>query len=120
MPFLNVRNVDIDFPKDPYPCQINYLEKLIDALTTSNNALLESPTGTGKTLSLLCGSLAWQAYERRRMEGMLMKSDPKNKIKMPNFKGIYLLIKLSLPKLLTISNICIAHSFSINSSHSRA
>ena len=47
------------FPFNPYACQQKYLEKVIEALNKKSNALLESPTGTGKTLSLLCSSLAW-------------------------------------------------------------
>ena len=53
MPQIRVGGVDVDFPKDPpYPCQVEYMEKCITALNVGANALLESPTGTGKTLCL--------------------------------------------------------------------
>ena len=44
--------------------QLNYIEKVTSALVTGKNALLESPTGTGKTLCLLCGSLAWHVHNK--------------------------------------------------------
>jgi regulator of telomere elongation helicase 1 len=40
--------VTIRFPFEPYECQKVYMEKVIEALQRSQNALLESPTGTGK------------------------------------------------------------------------
>ena len=52
------------FPYErPYPCQENYIRSLIKALRFKKNALLESPTGTGKTLCLLSGTLGFlKAY----------------------------------------------------------
>jgi len=55
--------VPVDFPYQPYPCQIAMLGKIIKALQQSKNCLLESPTGTGKTLTLLCAALSWQQKE---------------------------------------------------------
>ncbi|KAH3763704.1 regulator of telomere elongation helicase 1 [Pelomyxa schiedti] len=52
--------VSVDFPYEAYPCQLVYMEKVIQALNNRQNALLESPTGTGKTLCLLCSALSWQ------------------------------------------------------------
>lgn len=82
MPKLTIHNVEVDFPKDPYPCQVNYMQKVLQALSNGSNALLESPTGTGKTLSLLCSTLAWQSHARK--ESKLVKSikpsDPLEKL----------------------------------------
>ncbi|KAL7750807.1 hypothetical protein RI367_003764 [Sorochytrium milnesiophthora] len=60
MPECNVRGVSVSFPVAPYPCQEVFMDRLIEALQSKENALLESPTGTGKTLCLLCGVLAWR------------------------------------------------------------
>ncbi|KAK4765396.1 hypothetical protein SAY86_026486 [Trapa natans] len=60
MPTYNIRGVSVDFPFEAYDCQLVYMEKVIQSLQERCNALLESPTGTGKTLCLLCATLAWR------------------------------------------------------------
>ncbi|KAJ1687934.1 hypothetical protein LUZ63_019324 [Rhynchospora breviuscula] len=60
MPIYKIRGIDVDFPFQAYDCQVVYMEKVIQSLQEGKNALLESPTGTGKTLSLLCATLAWR------------------------------------------------------------
>ncbi len=60
MPAVDIESVSVEFPFQPYPAQLTYMEKVVEALNKRTNALLESPTGTGKTLSLLCSTLAWQ------------------------------------------------------------
>ena len=72
MPKLHLSGVTVEFPFEPYKCQETFMTKLLEALEGGKNALLESPTGTGKTLCLLCGALAWlQQYgeELKRREG---------------------------------------------------
>ena len=59
-----IRHVPVSFPFKPYPSQLVYMEKVIQCLQEGKNGLLESPTGTGKTMSLLCSTMAWrQAQE---------------------------------------------------------
>lgn len=55
----------MEFPYRPYGTQLAFMNRVISTLDRArrdghSHALLESPTGTGKSLSLLCSSLAWQ------------------------------------------------------------
>ena len=59
------RGVEVSFPYEAYDCQLDYMSAVIQALQDGKNALLESPTGTGKTLCLLCATLAWRESLRR-------------------------------------------------------
>ena len=60
-----IHGFDVDFPYDqPYANQLALMSGVLHALEEQKNALLESPTGTGKTLSLLCASLEWQKRQK--------------------------------------------------------
>lgn len=61
---LTIDDIPVSFPFLPYRVQEIYMEKVIKALRSGSTALLESPTGTGKTLCLLCATLAWAEHEK--------------------------------------------------------
>ena len=65
---LNILGIDIFFPYKPYENQKLYMEKVIEALKTNSIAGLESPTGTGKTLCLLCSSLGYLKFLREELK----------------------------------------------------
>ena len=46
-------------PFTPYQIQIDLMDAIYDVLENYKVGILESPTGTGKTLSLICASMTW-------------------------------------------------------------
>ncbi|XP_028967374.1 regulator of telomere elongation helicase 1 homolog [Galendromus occidentalis] len=65
---VEIRMVNISFPFEPYELQKDYMSAVLECLQKGWNGLLESPTGTGKTLSLLCSSLAWLEDRKAAMQ----------------------------------------------------
>ena len=60
---LKIQGVPIHFPYKPYGCQLSMLNRVVTALNNKQGCLLESPTGTGKTLALLCATLGWLEHQ---------------------------------------------------------
>ena len=65
---LDILGIEIYFPYEPYENQKLYMKKVIEALQDKGIAGLESPTGTGKTLCLLCASLAYLKHIREELK----------------------------------------------------
>ena len=120
-----LRGVDVDFPYDEaYPCQLAYMEKVIEALqevicrlcsiatpspslkaptspsdhrimpAQGENALLESPTGTGKTLCLLCASLAWRNHAKTKVRALPVRSIQRSTASNPTRGILYACVHL--------------------------
>ena len=69
---LNFDGIEIYFPYKIYNNQRKYMQNIIkllnDKLNNNTNGIgaLESPTGTGKTLCILCSTLAWVNEMRKQ------------------------------------------------------
>ncbi|RXG59350.1 putative ATP-dependent DNA helicase DDX11 [Armadillidium vulgare] len=63
------------FPFTPYLSQEKFMQALFHALEEEKLGIFESPTGTGKSLSLICGSLSWLKYyddsQKTRLKSIL-------------------------------------------------
>ncbi|KAK1632837.1 hypothetical protein QYE76_007152 [Lolium multiflorum] len=76
-----VGGVPVEFPYKPYGTQLAFMGRVITTLDRArrqgrSHALLESPTGTGKSLSLLCSALAWQRHYPLRAPPAAAAPDP--------------------------------------------
>ncbi|OWZ21656.1 LOW QUALITY PROTEIN: ATP-dependent RNA helicase [Phytophthora megakarya] len=47
------------FPYEPYAIQLNLMRQIWETLERGHCGIFESPTGTGKSLSLICGAFTW-------------------------------------------------------------
>ena len=99
--------VKVLFPFEPYQSQMAMMSTIITALNSlsDGHALIESPTGTGKTMSLLCASIAWQIDQRdKQMENLTqLKYEDKNLVKGEDKKSDYQKVpkipKATVPKI---------------------
>ncbi|XP_069040456.1 Fanconi anemia group J protein isoform X2 [Lepisosteus oculatus] len=55
-----IGGVTIQFPCKAYPSQLAMMNSIVRGLNCQQHCLLESPTGSGKSLALLCSAVAWQ------------------------------------------------------------
>ncbi|KAF4629388.1 hypothetical protein G7Y89_g8757 [Cudoniella acicularis] len=57
---------DFHHPYTPYDIQETFMSTVYEVLEEGKVGILESPTGTGKSLSLICGSLTWLRGHKRK------------------------------------------------------
>eukprot|EP01138_Halocafeteria_seosinensis_P000391 gb/GECG01000404.1/.p1 GENE.gb/GECG01000404.1/~~gb/GECG01000404.1/.p1 ORF type:complete len:1083 (+),score=142.27 gb/GECG01000404.1/:1-3249(+) len=64
-PTMTISGCKLFFPQGskPFPSQKAVMSKVLSAIIAGKNALIESPTGTGKTLAILSACLSWQRSE---------------------------------------------------------
>uniref|UniRef100_A0A7M4FK57 DEAD/H-box helicase 11 n=1 Tax=Crocodylus porosus TaxID=8502 RepID=A0A7M4FK57_CROPO len=69
------------FPFSPYRIQEEFMAALYRALEAGGVGIFESPTGTGKSLSLICGALAWlrDCEERKRQDEARLLQEPEQR-----------------------------------------
>ena len=114
---IYIQGIEIKFPYEPYEEQIKYMEQIILNLnlTIKREAMLESPHGTGKTLSLLCSILSWNENlekSKKISKKILYCTKTKSQInniiqeigKIKNFYDINYCILLPRKKLCPLQN----------------
>ncbi|KAK2847523.1 hypothetical protein Q5P01_010522 [Channa striata] len=63
-----IGGVRIDFPCKAYPSQLAMMNSIVRGLNTGKHCLLESPTGSGKSLALLCSALGWRQAQLAKLQ----------------------------------------------------
>ncbi|XP_068203426.1 ATP-dependent DNA helicase DDX11 isoform X1 [Palaemon carinicauda] len=64
---------EFPFPFPPYDIQQDFMKNLFDTLEKGQLGIFESPTGTGKSLSIICGALTWLRDHNEHLKAELLK-----------------------------------------------
>ncbi|XP_022912815.2 ATP-dependent DNA helicase DDX11 [Onthophagus taurus] len=75
---------NFDFPFPPYKIQNDFMKNLYEILEAKNLGIFESPTGTGKSLSIICGAIKWlkdhNVREREDLSNQIAELEEKKKV----------------------------------------
>ena len=74
----SMSGVKVRFPAKAYPSQVAMMSKIVTSLQRSQNALLESPTGSGK------GLRSWPELVHL---GFILRKDPGTAVCRPSLAG---------------------------------
>lgn len=77
---------EFNFPFKPYPIQIDLMTTARTSFEEGKFAIIESPTGTGKSLSLICSSLTWLRDHQLKLRERLEKDKQELTAKIEKLK----------------------------------
>eukprot|EP01041_Mallomonas_annulata_P006326 gene6326-12801_t len=91
------RELKIPFPGEPYPQQVKLMDAIYYSIDSSSIGILESPTGTGKTLSVISSVLHWLLLEEERIRQTVQSPPDKLSLKNDEWLDLFQSSKEKLP-----------------------
>lgn len=73
---------EFSFPFEPYNIQLRLMREIRNCIEQGKVGIFESPTGTGKSLSVLCSTLTWLESEDKKIDAELISKLKKVKIEL--------------------------------------